>query len=410
MAQPEKSVTNTSAENKEEYTAAVYQSNVQHNDGAAEVSAEVHFAERIQNGEAQPVSSPKENPEQPAANTTAENKGEHADATVEQSNGEHNEAKVSADAHVEDPVAETSAAAGTEESKDTAEVPAAPAVKLKPQEEPSTKTEPANAVVETAVQPAEDSCEKSSPEQAAEDSVEAVAEVVAKSSSDTGDVVNATPEKEAALPDSVKAVAGVAVAPENPDVTDVAGKKAAIQHPVEDVVKVAVESSPETPAVTGAAGEEVALQVSVEPVPDLVAATVPETPTQPAAETAVKSVERKVESAASAEPVLKTGAEEVVEFEVAPVVNTVVEQSVEPTPEREADGVVELNIEDAVESVTASDAEAVPDKFSYIPIELSEALDVEPPTTETAPKPLKDPKQSHTEETKPNQHSEHTNT
>ncbi|TDH04820.1 hypothetical protein EPR50_G00136410 [Perca flavescens] len=216
--------------------------------------------------------------------------------------------------------------------------------------------------------------------------------------------------KENMLMQHGKAVAEVAVAPENPVVTDVAGKKAAIQHHVEDVAKVAVESSPETPAVTGAAGEEVALQVSVEPVPDLVAATVPELPTQPAAETAVKSVERKVESAASAEPVLKTGAEEVVEFEVAPVVNTVVEQSVEPTPERAADGVVELNIEDAVESVTASDAEAVSDKFSYIPIELSEALDVEPPTTETAPKPLKDPKQSHPEETKPNQHSEHTNT
>ncbi|KAA8587101.1 hypothetical protein FQN60_000937, partial [Etheostoma spectabile] len=519
VEQQEISVTNKSAENKEEYIAAVYQSNVQHNDGAAEVYSEVHFAE------------------QPAANTTAENKGEHAGATVGQSNIEHNEVKVSADAHVEDTVAEIFAAAGTEESKDTAEVPAGPALKLKSQEEPSNKTEPANAVVETAVQPAEGSCEKSSPEQAADDSVKAVAEVVAKSTSDTSDVVNATlgneaalpdgvkavaevvvksspktsdvvnatpgkeaalpdgvkavaevvvksssgisdvvnatPRKEAALPDGVKAVAEVvaksssgisdvvnvtpkkeaalsdgvkAVAevvvnslPKTSDVVNATpGEEAALQvsvepvpdllaesvselstqpaaktatkkscekgvpeqaagESVEAVAKVVVESSPDTPAVTGGSGEEAALQVNVEPVPDLVAGNVPESPTQPAAETSVKSLESKVESAAKAE--------EVVEFEVAPVVNTFVKQSVKPTPKRAADGVVELNIKDAVEPVTA-----VQEKFSYTPIELSEALDVKPPTTETAPKPLKDSKQSHTEETKPNQRSEHTNT
>ncbi|XP_032389860.1 zinc finger protein 185 isoform X2 [Etheostoma spectabile] len=382
VEQQEISVTNKSAENKEEYIAAVYQSNVQHNDGAAEVYSEVHFAE------------------QPAANTTAENKGEHAGATVGQSNIEHNEVKVSADAHVEDTVAEIFAAAGTEESKDTAEVPAGPALKLKSQEEPSNKTEPANAVVETAVQPAEGSCEKSSPEQAADDSVKAVAEVVAKSTSDTSDVVNATLGNEAALPDGVKAVAEVVVksSPKTSDVVNATpGKEAALPDGVKAVAEVVVESSPDTPAVTGGSGEEAALQVNVEPVPDLVAGNVPESPTQPAAETSVKSLESKVESAAKAE--------EVVEFEVAPVVNTFVKQSVKPTPKRAADGVVELNIKDAVEPVTA-----VQEKFSYTPIELSEALDVKPPTTETAPKPLKDSKQSHTEETKPNQRSEHTNT
>ncbi|XP_034745847.1 zinc finger protein 185 isoform X1 [Etheostoma cragini] len=415
VEQPEISVANKSAENKEEYAAAVYQSNVQHNDGVAVVYAEVHFAE------------------QPAANTTVENKGEHADATVGRSNIEHNEAKVSADVHVEDPVAESFAAAGTEESKDTAEVPAVLAFKLKSQEDPSSKTEPENAVVETAVQPAGGSYEKSSSEQAADDSVEAVAEVVAQSSSEKSEVANATPRKEAALPDGVKAVAEVVVksSPKTSDVVNATpGKEAALPDGVKAVAEVVVKSSPKTSDVVNAtpgkeaalpdgvkavaevvvksspeksdvvnatSGEEAILKGNVEPVPDLVAGTVPESPTQPAAETAVKSLESKVVSAAEAE--------EVVEFEVAPVVNTVVEQSVKPTPERPADDVVELNIENAVEPVTA-----VQDKFSHTPVELSEALDAEPLTTETSPKPLKDSKQSHTEETKPNQRSEHTNT
>ncbi|XP_034745848.1 zinc finger protein 185 isoform X2 [Etheostoma cragini] len=383
VEQPEISVANKSAENKEEYAAAVYQSNVQHNDGVAVVYAEVHFAE------------------QPAANTTVENKGEHADATVGRSNIEHNEAKVSADVHVEDPVAESFAAAGTEESKDTAEVPAVLAFKLKSQEDPSSKTEPENAVVETAVQPAGGSYEKSSSEQAADDSVEAVAEVVAQSSSEKSEVANATPRKEAALPDGVKAVAEVVVksSPKTSDVVNATpGKEAALPDGVKAVAEVVVKSSPEKSDVVNAtSGEEAILKGNVEPVPDLVAGTVPESPTQPAAETAVKSLESKVVSAAEAE--------EVVEFEVAPVVNTVVEQSVKPTPERPADDVVELNIENAVEPVTA-----VQDKFSHTPVELSEALDAEPLTTETSPKPLKDSKQSHTEETKPNQRSEHTNT
>ncbi|XP_031713254.1 zinc finger protein 185 [Anarrhichthys ocellatus] len=301
-AHPEETVANTTAENK---------SNVEQNVRAADASAEVHVAEQIPNGEPQPVSSTEENPEalspvepveQTVANTSPENKGEQTDKTVDQSNVEHNEAKDSVDAHMEDPVAETSV------------VP-----------------------------------EKGLTEHAAEESVEAVAEV-------------------------------------------------------------AVESSPETPDVTGAAGENAALQVSVDPVPDLVADTASESPTKAAAETAVKPEESTVEFAASAELVFRTGAEEVVKCEVQPVENPVVEQSVEPTPERAADHVVELSMKDAVEPVTSSDAEAAQDTFSCRLIELSEALDVEPPTTETAPEPLKDPKPSHTEETKLNQHPDDTNT
>ncbi|XP_049896606.1 A-kinase anchor protein 200 [Epinephelus moara] len=552
--QPEKSDANTTVENNQEH-AAVDPANVEHNDGAAKVSAEVHVAECIQNGDAQPGSStspetvsPVEPVEQPVTKTTA-------------------------DVPVEDPVAEPCAAAVTEENKATAEVPVVPAVELKPQEEPSTKTESVGLYIThlkdtgvESVQPAEVSCEKCPPEQAGEKIVEAVAEVVVKSSPDTADVVSATPGKEPALQNGVDAVAEVAVAPANPavahasgeeaapqasaeavaevvvksspdtsdevsatpgkeaaaplnsgeavaevamvpetpDVTHTAGEEAAPENGVEAVTEVvlksspdtcteinatpgeeaaappnsgeavaevtvesspetpvggaageepmyevilepvpdfagepvsklpsqsatktategtcekgppqqtaqetveavgdvAVKSSPETPAVTGATEEEAALQVSVNPVPDLVADT-----TKPAAETAVKSVDCEVEPAAPAEPVFQTRTEEVVECEVQPVDNTVVEQSVEPTPESAADHVGEL---DAVKPVT--DAEAVPDKFSDRPIELSEALNGELPKTEAAPLPLKDPDQSHTEETKLNQHSDGTNT
>lgn len=358
--QPEESVADTKAENKGEHAdTTVDQSNVGHNEGTAEVSADVHVEEHIQNGET-PVPSTKENPvavspvepaAQPVANTTAENKEEHADTIVEQSSVE----RVSADTHVEDPVAETSAAAGTEESKDTAEVPAALAVELKPQEEPSTETEPANetnveeAGIESTVQSAERSCEKSPPEQTAEKTVEAVAEVIVESSPDKSDVINATP------------------------------------------------------------GEEAALQDSVEPVPDLLAESVSESFTQPAADTTVKSVECNVEPAVSTESVLQTRAEEVIECPVQPIDSTVVEQSVEPTPEIAADRGVELNIEDALEPVTASDAEAAVDTLANRAIELTDALDVEPPTAEAAPEPLKDQKKSHTEEKKLNQQPNQTN-
>ncbi|XP_044079512.1 fibrous sheath CABYR-binding protein [Siniperca chuatsi] len=293
--------------------------------------------------------SPVEPAEQPVANTTAENKREYADTTAHQSNVEHNEANVSADVHVEDPVAETSAAASKKGSH---------------------------------------------PEQAAEEIVEAVAEVVVESSPDKSDAINATPGEEAALrvepvPDLV--ADNVSESPTYPGAetaTEGSCEKGppeqAAGETVSAVAEVAVESSPETPAVTDTAGEEAALQDHVE---------------------TVKSVEGKVESE-SAGPVLKTRAEEVVECEVQPLF-AVVEQSVETTPESTADCVVELNIEDAVEPVTAKDAEA---KVACRAIELTDALDVEPPTVETAPEPLKDPKQSHTEETRLSQQSDDTNT
>ncbi len=371
MAQPGKSVANTTAEHKEEHAdTAVYQSNVTHNEGAAEVSAEVHVEERIQNDEAQPASSTKENPEA---------------------------------------------------------FPAAPEVELKPEEKLSNETEPANAThledsgVKSTVQHAEGSCEMCPPEQAAEEIVEAAAEVVVESSPDQSVVINATPGEEAARQDSVEPVPqslaeSISELPTQP-AAETATEGSCEKGPAEQaagetvaaVAEVSVESSTETPAVTHAADKEAALQDSVEPVPDSVpvADTVSELPTQPAAETAVKSVECEVESAASAEPVLKTRAEE---CEVQPVDNTVVEQSVEPTPESAADRGVELSIKDAVEPVT--DAEAAQDTFTYRVIELTDALDEEPPTAEATPEPLKDPKQSqsHIEEKKLSQQSDDTNT
>ncbi|XP_034406094.1 uncharacterized protein si:dkey-125i10.3 isoform X2 [Cyclopterus lumpus] len=330
-------------------------------------------------------------PEKTVANTTAEIKEEYA--AVYQSNVEQNgvAAEVSADAHVEDPVVETSAV---------------PVVELKPKEKPTTKTEPANATqlehagAQSIVHPAEGSCEKGPSEQATEEIVEAVAEVAVESSADTSDVVNVTLIKEVAFQESVGAVAEAVTKPSSgmSDVVNATpGKEAALQDSVDAVDEVAVESSPETPAVTDAAGENAALQVTC---PDLVENTASETSTQAAAEEPEEFI---VESAASAEPVLKTGAEEVVQCEVQPVYKPVVEQSVEP--ERAADHVVERTIKDAVEPVTYSDAEAQ-DEFSDQLIQLSEALDVEPPTTEAAPEPLKDPKRSHTEENKLNQHSD----
>ncbi|XP_033954887.1 zinc finger protein 185 isoform X2 [Pseudochaenichthys georgianus] len=147
-AQVETSVANTNAENKEE-NVAENKANVE----PIDVVAELHFAERIQNDEALTVSSTQGIPEavsdvktaeQSVANATAEIKEDQADATIEQPKIELDEPRVATDAPSEDPAAETSAAARTEESKGITEVPEAPVVKLKPEEQPSIETESAN--------------------------------------------------------------------------------------------------------------------------------------------------------------------------------------------------------------------------------------------------------------------------
>lgn len=541
--QPVKSANNRSAANKDGYAdKAVDQSNIEHNEDAAEVSAVVHVKEHIPIVEAQLVSLTKENPEtmspvkpeeRPIVFSTAEYEGEYADIAFDESS-EHSEIPVSAGVHVEDLIAETSAAASTEESRNTADVLAVLALNLIPQKVPSTKTVPTNVEIaggESAVQPAEGGCDKFHPEQAAE--VEAV-EVAVKPSPDKSCVINATPGEQAALQDTVEAApdlqekaeselstataealakANVEPLPKTQAVTDVSREdvtpqasvealpdlleksvsksstapaaeaatgescekvpseqtvgepvkdiamtiveaspetsamadasrevpahqdtveatphlleksvssepapeiasegscekvpqEKAAEEPVEAAAKANVESKPEIPAVSNASGEQAAFQDSVERVPALVTDSVSELPTQPAAEPAVQSVECKVESSAEAEADLQTRREEV-ECEVQPADNTVVEQSLAPIPKSAEDHTVELSIEDAVKP-----GDAVQDRFANSITELTDALDVKPPTTEASPEPLlKEPEQSHTEHTKVNQQSDNT--
>lgn len=361
----------------------------------------------IQNGEAQP--------EKTVASTAAENKGEHANTTAEQSHIEHSEAKVSAGDHVEDPVAETSAVAGTGESKDLAEVSAVVAVKPKPEEEPPIETQPANALIWRMH--LEDAGVDSTG-QPADEIYEAVPVVVVESVQmpDSNDVIHSTPGEEASLQNSVELVPDLLVEAESKSQCDTETSKEgscercppeqSAEETIEAVGEVVVESSPEAPVVNNATpGEEAALQGPVETIVHAVS----ELPAQSAAKTMVESEEPGLQSAASAEPILKTRAEEVVECEVQPVNNAAVEQSAEPAHENAADRGMELNIEDALEPVPASEAGAVQEKLSGRAIELTDALDVEPPTTEAAPESVEDPKQSHSEESKLNQ-SDDTNT
>ena len=281
---------------------------------------------------------------------------EHADTTAEQSNGDPTQAEVSVDAAVEDPVAETSGVAGTGEKIEPAEVPA-DAFEVKPQEEPSVETEPANdahledATIESAEQAAE------IPQEDAGEVFQAVAAVVVESSHDTSDGILATPEEEAPLQNSVEPI---------PDLIFDSLAKSLNLHPVSESLN------------------------------------------QSAANPTVESEESNVEAAAPAEADLKTGAEEVPESEVQPVDDTAPEKAADPVQ-------VESDITDAVEPVAASEGGAVQSVLPDGGIELTDALDVEPPTTEASPEaapepePVDDPEQSHSEEAEPNQ-SDDTNT
>lgn len=426
-AQVETSVANTNAENKEE-NVAENKANVE----PIDVVAELHFAERIQNDEALTVSSTQGIPEavsdvktaeQSVANATAEIKEDQADATIEQPKIELDEPRVATDAPSEDPAAETS------ESKGITEVPEAPVVKLKPEEQPSIETESANVAhlegggAKSTAQTAKESCEKGLPEQAAE-VVEAVAEDV---------------ENEALAEAAVKSPT------DGPAVTDAAGEgsqEPAAVEVVEVVAEAAVESSPEAAAVTDAAGEESVTQVSVKT--DLVAESISEVPAQSAAETEQAAVE--VEAVTEVSPSDTSDVVNATPGEVAAVqdiVEAVAEVAVESSPETPAvtivagteaplqvrveqvpdvvadavsesptkaetavksvecevksaplaETVTELNIEDALlEPVPA--LEDVQDKSTDSPVEQSKVLDVEHPKTEAAPEPQDDQNQN----------------
>lgn len=347
MEPDEQIVSNTDSENKEENADA----EVEHNEEAEKNLVDACVEEVIQNveipsafltNEKTEAGCPVESAEQHIAE---EKKEEYAKTPA---NIEYNKglAEASAVAPVEASVAKTSAEAGTEESKEAAEVPAVFTLELKPEVEPSSETEPTDvtnqpAGVESTAHQAEGSSEKCPAEKYTEETVEAVAVVVE-------------------------------------------------------------ESLPETLAVTNAAAaQEAASKDSREPVPDLLADTVSESPTQPTTETAVKSVE----SAAPAQPAPNTRAEEESKSEV----QTAEDTAVQSVPETPAEHTVELRIEDAIEPATASDAEAVQDKSDIRAIKLTDGLDVEAPTAEADLEPEEDPKQSHSEKMRPNQKSDDAN-
>lgn len=223
------------------------------------------------------------------------------------------------------------------------------------------------------------------------ETVEAAAEVVAESVPGNSSVVNAPNQAEADPLDSVQPVIDTPSelptqnCPPEEDTKDTVG----------DAAEVVVETLPENPAVNNATPGEASLLNSEEPVPD----TPSERPTDPV----VKYVECKDESAALEEPLLKTRTEEVVECQAQCVDNTAVEQSLQPTPQSAADPMVELKIEDAIEPEAAEDV--LVDRL----IELTDALDEEPRSAETVAKPTEDPKQSHSEELKPDQQGVDTN-
>lgn len=281
----------------------------------------------------------------------------------------------------------------------------------------------------------EESGEKCLPEQSTKEIVEVVAEVVVETLPESSAVNNATPEEEAALQSNVQPVADAqsesSTHPSAETTSEGSGEETAPQNRVQQVsdtpsepptqpaAETATEDNcekcppdqgaqetvgaaaevvvknllPENPAVNGE-GEEAAAQ------------PVPETPPHPAAETVVKFTEGEVDSAAVAEPVLRSTTEEVVEH----VVSTVVEQNVESAPDSAADRMLELNIEDAVKPETAPDTVAVQEDVAASVIKLTDALDVEPPAAETVPEPVEDPEQSHSEEVRVNQQCDNTNT
>ncbi|XP_060941311.1 zinc finger protein 185 [Limanda limanda] len=280
-------------------------------------------------------------PDSTVANTAEENKEGAADAPVHQSNEGDIEstAEVSADIHVQN---EALTFSSTGEKKETAEVPA-DAIQVKPQEEPSVETEQANithlevATVESTEQAAE------IPQDDAGEVFQAVAAVVVESSHDTSDGIHATPEEEAPLQNSVE--------------------------PIPDLLFDSLADS-----------------LNLNPVSESL--------NQSAANTKVESEESNVEAAAPAEAGLKTRAEEVPEGEVQPVDDTAPEEAADPVQ-------VELDITDAVEPVAASEGGAVQSVLPDGGIELTDALDVEPPTTEAAPEPVDVPEQSRSEKAEP---------
>ncbi|XP_028278000.1 uncharacterized protein LOC114446551, partial [Parambassis ranga] len=139
-----------------------------------------------------------------------------------------------------------------------------------------------------------------------------------------------------------------------------------------------VTTSPEIPAVTTAAPvENSVLKASEDPVH----VTRSELVFEPVAETAV-SCEKNPQ---------QQSAQETSKAPVKAEIESLSETPTDPAPESRADHVLELKTEDALDKSVVDRA-----------LELTDALDVEPPTAEIASKPEKDPKESPTEVSIPN--------
>ncbi|KAM3601441.1 uncharacterized protein V6R79_013023 [Siganus canaliculatus] len=250
----------------------------------------------------------------------------------------------------------------------------------------------------------EGSSENGHLEKEAVEVVKAVTEIVEESPPAVSDEIPVGPGDEAAHQDSVPDLLAkcVSESPTHPPAETVTVESCesglpvqVAEETVEAAPEVILDSSPDISKLTAAAVEEATAQVSVEPVSDVVADLVPESSSQSAAGT----VESKVESVVSAEPVLQTRSEEVVECEVQPPEKSAAAQNVESASQATS-GSVE-------ESVASPDAEANQNTFSYKVIELTDALDEEP--TEPEPEPAKDLKQSDPEETNLSQQLDHSN-
>ncbi|XP_029375063.1 fibrous sheath CABYR-binding protein [Echeneis naucrates] len=400
----EAQIENITAENKEKCVdIPVTQSNTNDSERAAEVDANAHVVEQVQNGEAQNVLSTKETPEEVSPMEPSEE--QDATTPAEQSNTEHSEAQVSAIADADVPVAETSNVPGTDGSEDNEEVPAVIVVEVKLHEEPAIKMQNAadlkDAGAESTEPPAEESVNKCPPEYSTGEMFKAEAVVLEESLPDLTDVIHPAQGEELALQNSKEADLPVESVSKPPThcAAEMATEETHDNCPLEQstkeeaVAEVVVESSPETSAVNDTeTSDEAPLQGPVEPILDAVS----KSPTQSAAETAVKALESKVESIAPTEP--ESRAEEVAECESQPVNDAVVEQN-------SADHVMELSITDAL----VPSPETTPDEVCDRTIKLTDALDVEPPKAEGVPEPVEDMQQSNAQKPEVSQ-PEETNT
>ncbi|XP_061595895.1 cell surface glycoprotein 1 [Cololabis saira] len=295
------------AEIKEENAnLSLDESNVEPSAEPAEVSADAHTEQDIQqvssaNENSEAASSPGLS-EQTPANAAAGHEDGRADEPTDPSATDPNETKVSGDADVESHDSEVAAVGGT------AETPATPVVEVTLQEESLVNSEEASATsledagIEISAQPTGESLDNFPTQQAEEDVVVASTEVIAESLSETSDVTNAASGQDASLQESEPSLPDILVEtmhqshsqPAAQIPTDVSCDACPpvqdIKQNVETVAEFEVEESseitlPETSPVfdNAAAEEEVAPENSAQPGPG----PLPESDGHPTAEATI---------------------------------------------------------------------------------------------------------------------------